>query len=64
MPRRKPDLRRVDRVAREFDLDREEFGEYIHECKEAGDYGSGPRGDYTMEELREKAREFQELNER
>jgi hypothetical protein len=58
---RKRDLRRVDHVADDFGIDRDEFGEYIHQCKEAGDKGSGPRGDFTLEELREKAREFKEL---
>ncbi len=58
---RKQDLRKVDHVAKEFGIDRDAFGEYLHQCKESGDKGSGPRGDYSMEELREKAREFLEF---
>ena len=36
-----------------------DFRAYLHECKESGDRGtSNERGDFTMDELREKAREF------
>ena len=36
-----------------------DFRDYLHECKESGDYGtSKERGDFTREELRDKAREF------
>jgi hypothetical protein len=61
---RKPDLRRVDAVVREFQSLRDDpeladrFRDYIHECKESGAFGSGERGDYTMAELRGLAREF------
>lgn len=58
---RKRDLGQVDAVAKEAGMTPEErraFGAYIEECKGSGDYGSGPGGDFTMEELREKAREF------
>lgn len=35
------------------------YREYLHECKESGDRGtSNDRGDFTIDELREKAREF------
>ncbi len=58
---RKADLRRVDAVAREFGIDRVEFGDYLHACKEAGDRGTAnDRSDFTLEELREKAREFKD----
>jgi len=64
---RKADLKRVDDVAREFGMDdivRREFGDYLHECKQAGDFGDGnERGDFTMEQLREKAREFLRVEE-
>ncbi len=60
MPRKK-DLERVDVVADEFGIDRVEFGDYIHDCKDHGDRGSGPRGDFTLAELREKASEYKEL---
>jgi len=37
---------------------------YIHECKESGILGTAnDRGDYTMDELRERAREFLNLEE-
>jgi hypothetical protein len=58
---RKRDLRIVDAVLREFRIEGRlalEFRDYIHECKESGDFGTGNKGDYTMEELREKLREF------
>ena len=58
---RKVDLKKVDRIAREEGIPdelRDEFGDYLHGCKKSGDYGSGPRGDYTDQELREKAKEF------
>ena len=59
---RKSDLRRVDAVAREFKMTPEaelEFRDYLHECKESGLFGTAnDRGDFTMEELRERAREF------
>lgn len=61
---RKRDLREVDWVAQEAGIPpalRDEFGDYIHDCKASGDRGSGPRGDYTRDELREKAREFMEF---
>ena len=35
------------------------FREYLHQCKESGDHGTAnERGDFTMDELRAKAREF------
>ena len=61
---RKRDLKEVDWIAREQGIPpelRDEFGDYIHGCKESGDLGSGPNGDFTREELRAKAREFKEF---
>jgi hypothetical protein len=59
---RKRDLRQVDAVAGEFGMDpqtRREFGDYLEECKAAGDGGTAnDRGDFTYEELRRKAQEF------
>ena len=59
---KKKDLGRVDAVCVEFDMDREtafDFRDYLHECKDSGDYGtSNNRGDFTMDELRAKAKEF------
>jgi hypothetical protein len=35
------------------------FRDYLHECKDSGDRGTqNERGDFTMDELRAKAREF------
>ena len=62
---RKADLRRVDAVCQEFrkrGMDSEtelQFREYLHQCKDSGDFGTAnERGDFTVDELREKAREF------
>jgi hypothetical protein len=55
------DLKRVDRIAKEFGIDRRAFGIYLHECKDAGDYGSDDKGDYTEDELRDKAQEYKDL---
>jgi hypothetical protein len=59
---RKGDLRQVDQVAREFRMSQATelaFREYIHDCKESGQRGTAnDRGDFTMAELRELAREF------
>lgn len=52
------DIRQVTRIAREEGVDRIRFGEYIHRCKDSGDYGTGPNGDFTDDELREKAKEL------
>lgn len=58
MPR-KHDLRQVDAIARRYGLDRDEFGAYLEECKAHGDRGTAnPRGDFTWDELEQKAREF------
>jgi hypothetical protein len=59
----KLDIRRLEAVAKEFKMDyetRREFGDFVEDCKRKGDTGSGPRGDFTYQELREKAREFLE----
>jgi hypothetical protein len=59
---KKPDLRRVEAVVEEFHMTPEQdfgFRDYLHECKESGDKGTAnDKGDYTIEELREKAREY------
>lgn len=57
---RKADLRQVDAIAREFGLDRREFGDYLHELKRSGDRGSEANGDFTTDELRERARMLHE----
>src|SRR5437762_10446240 len=62
---RKKELRDVDWVAQEAALTAEErllFGEYLHDCKSKGDFGTkNDRGDFTRDELRSKAQEFKEL---
>jgi RHS repeat-associated protein len=59
---RKQDIKQVDDVAREFKMDksqREEFGDYLEREKAAGHGGTAnDRGDFTYQELRQKAREF------
>jgi hypothetical protein len=39
------------------------FREYIHECKDTGYRGSAGGGDFTMDELRQLAREFLNLDD-
>ncbi len=34
------------------------FRDYLHQCKESGHGGTDDRGDFTMTELRDLAREF------
>lgn len=60
---RKADLKKVDRIAREEGIPsehRRDFGDYLHRCKKQGDRGSGQGGDFTDDELREKAREYKD----
>ena len=62
---RKRDIRQIEAIASEFDMDpeeRREFGDYIEECKRIGEIGFGNDGDFTYAELREKAREFRGEN--
>ncbi len=55
------DVRRIARE-REFDMDDEtvrDFGDYLEDCKRMGDRGTkNGKGDFTDDEMREKAREF------
>lgn len=59
---KKRDNRQINAVAKEFNMGREErkrFGNYIESEKALGYGGTqNERGDFTYEELREKAREF------
>jgi hypothetical protein len=61
----KKDIQQIDAVAREFDMtdeERRDFGDFIEEEKEVGNGGTkNERGDFTYQELRQKAREFLEL---
>ncbi len=37
------------------------FSRYLHRCKQSGDYGDkNEKGDFTYEQLLEKAKEFKE----
>lgn len=57
----KRDIGQIEAIAEDFGMDaeeRREFGDYVEECKRSGDRGSGKRGDFTWDELREKVREF------
>lgn len=62
---RKADLKKVDWIARKAgiydDELRDEFGDYIHSCKRAGDYGTGSNGDFTDKELEAKLQEFLDM---
>lgn len=59
---RKRDIRDVEAVARAFGMDpiqRRDFGDYLEECKRSGDRGTAnARGDFTWDEMMEKAKEF------
>jgi hypothetical protein len=58
---KKRDIRQIEAIAREYGMDtdeRREFGDYVEDCKRSGEKGTGRGGDFTYEELREKAREF------
>jgi phage terminase small subunit len=59
---RKRDIRDVEKIARQFGMDpetRREFGDFLEECKRKGDPGTrNERGDFTWNELKEKAKEF------
>jgi hypothetical protein len=55
-------LEQVEAVAREFGMQRNqrfEFGNFLEAEKASGNTGTkNRRGDFTMSELRERAREF------
>ena len=53
------DRRQIDSVAREANIDRREFGDFIEETKRSE--GRGASNNYTYRELQELAREFKEL---
>jgi len=58
---KKRDIRQIDAIAKEFDMDsdeRREFGDYVEDCKRRGEKGSGKDGDFTYGELRDKVSEF------
>ena len=58
---KKRDIRQIEAIAKEFDMDseeRREFGDYIEDCKRKGEKGSGSDGDFAYGELRDKVKEF------
>ena len=58
---KKRDIRQIEAIAKEFDMDpveRREFGDFVEDCKRGGERGSGKDGDFTYEELRKKVNEF------
>lgn len=61
---KKGDLKQVDAIAKEFRMSDElryDFGEFIEEEKRNGYGGTlNGRGDFTYQELRQKAKEFLE----
>jgi hypothetical protein len=61
---KKGDLKQVDAIAREFQMSdalRYDFGDFIEEEKRNGYGGTlNKRGDFTYQELRQKAKEFLE----
>jgi hypothetical protein len=62
---KKEDIRQVKAVAGEFNMSEEErrdFGDFLEQEKLMGHGGSkNERGDFTYQELRQKAREFLSL---
>ncbi|TAF10221.1 MAG: hypothetical protein EAZ77_03405 [Nostocales cyanobacterium] len=61
---KKDDLKQVDSIAREFRMSpelRKAFGIFLEKEKRNGHGGTGNnRGDFTYQELRQKAKEFLE----
>ena len=59
---KKRDIQQVNAIAREFGMSppiRKEFGKFIEKEKANGDIGTlNVKGDFTWEELQEKAEEF------
>ncbi|MBW4470053.1 MAG: hypothetical protein KME45_06570 [Stenomitos rutilans HA7619-LM2] len=59
---RKKDIQQVEVVAREFNMtpeERRDFGDFLEAEKLSDHSGTkNDRGDFTYEELRQKAREF------
>jgi hypothetical protein len=59
---RKPDIKEIERMARKHGMteeQRRDFGDFVEECKRAGDGGTkNDRGDFTWDELDRKAQEF------
>jgi hypothetical protein len=59
----KDDIKQFRAVARKHKMSPEqawEFSDYLHSRKDSGAYGSGPRGDFTYQELDDLAKDFLE----
>jgi hypothetical protein len=58
----KRDIKQINAIAKEFKmerLERQRFGDFLESEKEAGYMGTkNEQGDFTYEELQQKAREF------
>jgi hypothetical protein len=58
----KKDIQQVEAVAKEFHMteeERREFGDFLEDEKAVGNGGTkNERGDFTYQELRQKARDF------
>jgi hypothetical protein len=64
---KKRDIQQVNAIAREFGMSevvRKAFGKFLEEEKANGDIGTLKKGDFTWEELQEKAKEFLERFEK
>lgn len=62
---KKKDIQQVEAVAREFNMteeERREFGDFLEDEKAVGNGDTkNERGDFSYQELRQKAREFLDL---
>ena len=61
----KDDIKRVRKIATKHGMspeERREFGDYIEDQKRSGNVGSGPRGDFTWDELDRLADDFMKGN--
>ena len=63
---KKKDIQQVEAVAYAFNMteeDRRDFGDFLEEEKTIGNGGTkNERGDFTYQELRQKARDFLRIN--
>lgn len=63
----KKDIQQVEAIAKEFNMtetERRDFGDFLEAEKAAGNGGSkNERGDFSYQELRQKASEFLGLTE-
>jgi hypothetical protein len=55
---RKRDIKQIDDIAKEYKIDRHEFGDFIELSKETDPGSDNKKGDYTWDELCRKAEEY------